>query len=372
MNTKLLAKELEFVTTGVIEKKTSIPILSNVLIDVKKRVCTLTGTDLEIAAVTAFPMPSEKAWKGTVPARSLLQVLKPLNGTEDTTLDWDGKACKLAIQSGTFESSLDGMSAESYPELPKIPEDGRIVFRAETLAAIFSAVKHAISSEESRFTLNGALLDLRGDTIKIVATDGHRLALASTPWKGDETTLRCLVQRSMLERVPGLRGATVEFAQDEHHNFYLARDGKSVRLLLERKLNGTFPDYERVIPKGDFKIHATVKRLQLLDLAKRMQHYADARIKAGRLTFRSTLGASSVTVSKCSDHGKGSGSIAAGIQEMGDLEIGISLQYLQDALRAFTSEDVEILAKDPESAMQINGSAGDGVTMQEIIMPVRI
>lgn len=369
MNIPTFKRELEFVT-GCMGTKSTIPIMSNVMIDVKKRICTLTGTDLEVAAVSAFSMPSEKAWKGTVPARPLLKILKSLKGVDEAPFTWD-KDFKLSIKAGSFESSLDGMSTDSFPELPPAPDE-RISFPLPSLAAMFAAVKHAISSEESRFTLNAGLLDLSKSGLRVVATDGYRLALASMPWPGADVTLRCLFHKATLVHFANLRGGTVDFAQNTDRHYFFAKDGKVARLLMERKLTGSFPDYERVIPK-EFKIHVTVKREALLHAIKQVKPYADERSLAGRFLFESTLAKSGITVNaETSDRGKGSASLAAGFQDLCRLEIGLSLDYMEQALTAFKSDDVEILANDPNSQIMIKGTIAEGISMQEVLMPLRI
>src|SRR5215211_5547770 len=168
-----LVRELSL-SQGVVEKKTTIPILSNVLFETDGDRLVLTATDLELGIRCSCPAKISKQGAGTIPARRLLDYVRLLPDFDIQVKFGDNQWASLVC--GRSRTRIAGMSRESFPELPAMPEP-----LAEIPAGLFSSMIaktiFAISSEESRFTLNGALLILRGDGLTMVATDGHRLSM---------------------------------------------------------------------------------------------------------------------------------------------------------------------------------------------------
>src|SRR5271165_802781 len=171
-----LVRELNL-SQGVVEKKTTIPILSNVLIEAEGSRIVLTATDLELGIRCSCPARVKKSGAGTVPARRLLDYVRLLpDGDVQVKIQENHWA---SLTSGRSKTRIAGMSRESFPELPKMP-----AVLAEMPLSILSSMigktVFAISSEESRFTLNGALLVLKKGGLVMVATDGHRLAMVES------------------------------------------------------------------------------------------------------------------------------------------------------------------------------------------------
>src|SRR5437764_1066138 len=167
-----LVRELGL-SQGVVEKKTTIPILSNVLLEVSGDRLYLTATDLELGLRTSCPAKVKKEGSGTIPARKLLDYVRLLPDAEITVKFGENHWASLAC--GRSRTKIAGMSRESFPELPPMPEPVAEL-QGKQLSAMISRTLFAISMEESRFTLNGALMLLGADSITMVATDGHRLA----------------------------------------------------------------------------------------------------------------------------------------------------------------------------------------------------
>ena len=168
-----LVRELNL-SQGVVEKKTTIPILSNVLLEASGDRLNLTATDLELGIRCSCPASVKKPGAGTIPARKLLDYVRLL---PDANLDvklqenhWASLVC------GRSRTRIAGMSRESFPELPVMPDEIAQI-PASVLAAMISKTIFAISAEESRFTLNGSLLLLKSNGITMVSTDGHRLSM---------------------------------------------------------------------------------------------------------------------------------------------------------------------------------------------------
>ncbi len=276
-----LVRELSL-SQGVVEKKTTIPILSNVLLEASGDRLTLTATDLELGVRCSCAARVKKEGAGTVPARKLLEYVRllPEGDVQMKFLEnhW------VSITCGRSKTRIAGMSRDSFPELPRMP-DPIAEIPVKALASLIARTSFAISMEESRFTLSGALLILRPDSMTMVATDGHRLAYVQTP--GDNTGVgqqfRALVpKKAMGELVKLAEDAQPEakaaFAGDENHLFFKVGE----RLLITRKLTGNFPDYERVLPKD----HTLVVRLQKEEIRaaiERVAQFADERSRAIRV-----------------------------------------------------------------------------------------
>jgi DNA polymerase-3 subunit beta len=365
MNLKTFLNEVDFAASAV-DRKSTIPILNNVLLDQNKGVMTITGTDLEVAAVTAF-MGDKNKIETTVPSKRLKQVLAGMNGAESFDLDVQ-KPFTATLTAGSFSARIPGMSRESYPELPKLPDMQEL--QMAPLMTALRATSHAISDEESRFTLNGSLfmIDTKGNILS-VATDGHRLSLARY---GDmeNHSVRCLIPKALLRLLPKLGEApTAQLGVGPDHIFFLASfKDRAYRLLLGRKLTGNFPDYERVLPK-DQPIKVRVNRAALLAACQRIEMFADERSKAGRFLFKGDTVVVSATTIESGDAQE----IVKGCEMKAgtNLEIVLNLGYVQDALKSFVSETVEIGLRDNQSAADFRGEAGDGVTLQEAVMPMR-
>src|SRR5450432_295755 len=171
-----LVRELSL-SQGVVEKKTTIPILSNVLIEAAGDRVTLTATDLELGIRCSCPARVKKEGAGTIPARKLLDYVRLLPESDITFKFLENHWASITC--GRSKTKIAGMSRESFPELPEMPEQIAEI-PIGVLGAMIAKTVFAISSEESRFTLNGALLVLRKGGIVMVATDGHRLAMVES------------------------------------------------------------------------------------------------------------------------------------------------------------------------------------------------
>src|SRR5271169_3973436 len=243
-----LLKELT-ATQGVVERKTTIPILSNFLFEASADKLSITATDLDLSLRTACPAQTKKEGSCTIPARKLYDYVKLLPEGDI--------AIKLLenhwvnIRSGRSNTKMVGMARSNFPSLPAFPTAGVVKIPAPTLRAMIGRTIFAISSEESRYTLNGGLMVLKPESITMVATDGHRLAHIEKSGEsfdvtGENKTL--VPKKAMSELYSLLQNSDVEqieFAKDDSTLFF--RIGE--RLLTSRQLTGQFPNYEAVLPR---------------------------------------------------------------------------------------------------------------------------
>jgi DNA polymerase III subunit beta len=363
-----LVRELSL-SQGVVEKKTTIPILSNVLLEAAGDRVTLTATDLELGIRCSCPARIKKEGAGTVPARKLLDFVRLLPEGDVNMKFLENHWA--SITAGRSRTRIAGMSRESFPELPEMPE--RIAeIPIKTLASMISRTAFAISMEESRFTLNGALLLMRPEGLTMVATDGHRLAFvqAASEQSGTvEQQFRALVPKKAMAELTkladeaGPEGKAI-FAGDDNHLFFQVGE----RLLITRKLTGNFPDYERVLPK-DHSLSAKLQKDEIRSAIERVAQFADERSRAIRVQFSN----GEVRVFSSSVETGESEESVTSEYEGPDLEIGFNAQYLLDFLRAIPQGSVSFELKDQKSAGEMR-PAGEGISDQYryVVMPMRI
>jgi DNA polymerase-3 subunit beta len=365
-----LVRELSL-SQGVVEKKTTIPILSNLLLEARGDRLYITATDLELGLRTSCAARVKKEGSGTIPARKLLDYVRLLPDADITVKfaenNWANFTC------GRSRTRIAGMSRESFPELPAMPETIAEI-PVKQLSAMIARTMFAISMEESRFTLNGALLLLADKTMTMVATDGHRLAYVQRPSdaaNGAGVAFRALVPRKAMAEITKLSDdaavdAKVKFGGDDNHLFFEF----GPRLLITRKLTGNFPDYERVLPQDNTHI-ATLLKDEIKGAIERVAQFADERSRAIRVQF--TAGEVKV-FSSALETGESEESVPS--QYSGpDLEIGFNAQYLLDFLRAVPQTQVSFGLKDQKSAGELQPAAAESVENEQyryVVMPMRI
>jgi DNA polymerase-3 subunit beta len=361
-----LVRELGL-TQGVVERKTTIPILSNILVETDKDYVWLTATDLELGIRCACPARVKKEGAGTIPARRLLDYVRLLPDSDVQVKLGDNQWASLVC--GRSRTRIAGMSRESFPELPEMPEVLAEI-PLSTLSEMISSTIFAISAEESRFTLNGALLILKPEGIVMVATDGHRLAMAerAVPLPELAAPFRALLPKKAMSEILKLASddATklIEFSGNENHLFF--RIDK--RLLLSRKLTGNFPDFERVLPK-DHPYHVILQRDELKAAIERVAQFSDERSHSVRVEV---VPGELKIHSSTPDTGESEETIP--VEYSGpDLQIGFNAVYLLDFLRTAGQDEVEFHFKDLNSAGELRPhGAPEGSINRYVVMPMRI
>ena len=365
-----LVRELNL-SQGVVEKKTTIPILSNVLLEAFADRITLTATDLELGIRCSCPAKVKKQGSGTIPAKRLLDYVRLLPDADvDIKIQenhWASLVC------GRSRTRIAGISRDSFPELPEMPEELAQI-PVSVLASMVSKTIFSISAEESRFTLNGGLLLLKSTGLVMVATDGHRLAMveADFPLPSISTTYRALLPRKAMAEILKLGSdsgtdAMLHFSGDENHLFFKLGD----RLLLSRRLTGNFPDYERVLPK-DHPYFVSLDRDELRAAIERVSQFADERSRAIRVRFVS----GEVQIhSSLSETGESEDALPS--DYTGEtVQIGFNAGYMLDFLRAVGEKQVSFHFRDANSAGEMRPVAAEGAAVnyhyRYVIMPMRI
>ena len=361
-----LVRELNL-SQGVVEKKTTIPILSNVLVEADGDRIVLTATDLELGIRCSCPAKIKKAGGSTIPARRLLDYVRLLPEGEVQVKVQENQWASLV--SGRSRTRIAGMSRESFPELPQM---GAVLAEIPigVLATMISRTIFSISSEESRFTLNGALLILKKGGLTMVATDGHRLAMTETTAElpGVSGNYRALLPRKAMAELQKLAGeagadAVGKFSGDENHLFFELGD----RLLISRKLTGNFPDFERVLPKEQPN-NISLNRDEFRGAIERVAQFSDERSRAIRVQVSKDEVKVHSSVSETGESEESLGATYSGPT----VEIGFNAQYLLEFLRAVQTEEVQFLFKDAHSAGELRPGGDKADTYRYVIMPMRI
>ncbi len=354
-------------TQGVVERKTTIPILSNYLLEAAGDKLSLTATDLDLSLRTSCNAKVKKEGACTIPARKLYDYVKLLPDADITIRLLENHW--VSIRCGRSNTKMVGMARSNFPGLPVFPSAGVIKIPAAVLRSMIAKTGFAIASEESRYTLNGALMVLKPESITMVATDGHRLAhveRTGEKFEGVSGEMKTLIPKKAMDELKSLLDSdieTIDFAKDESTLFF--RVGP--RLLTSRQLTGQFPNYEAVLPK-DVSKSITLHGEELGAAIARVAQFADERSRAVRLRLEKgelKLSASSTETGESED----SIEIAYDGEPMA---IGFNAQYLIDFIKATGSGEVKLELKDAQSAGQLRPAEGEDYKYRYIVMPMRI
>ena len=364
-----LLKELT-ATQSVVERKTTIPILSNFLIEAEGDRLNITATDLDQAIRTSAEAKVKKAGSCTIPARKLYDYIKLLPDGDISIKLLDNHW--VQIRSGRSNTKMVGMARANYPVVPEFPTIAVTSFSTLALKTLIARTIFAISNEESRYTLNGALLVIKAESLAMVATDGHRLSYVEKPnetLEGISGEKRVLIPRKALQELQQLLNNTevekVEFADDEHMLFF--RVGH--RTLSTRKLSGQFPNFEAVMPRDNTKF-AVVRSSELSAAIQRVAQFADERSGAIRLR----LEGNELKISSSSTESGESEDTIDTPYSSDPIAVGFNSGYILDFLKALGNEgEVRLEFKDSQSAGQMRPEDPDAeYKYRYVLMPMRI
>ncbi|QMV20320.1 DNA polymerase III subunit beta [Granulicella sp. 5B5] len=362
---------------SVVERKTTIPILSNFLFEASVADdgsadgrLTITATDLDLSLRTSCAAKVKKAGACTIPARKLYDYIKLLPEGDISIKLQDNHW--VQIRAGRSNTKMVGMARANFPQVPEFPTVGSFKIAAPALRNMISKTIFAISNEESRYTLNGALLVLKAESMAMVATDGHRLAhieKLGENLSGISGEKKTLIPRKALAEIStllsGSDAETIEFADDDQ-TLYFKIGG---RVLTSRKLTGQFPNYEAVLPRDNTKF-VIVRSEDLMHSIQRVAQFADER--SGAIKLR--LEQNELKISAQSTDAGESEDIIETPYSYDAIVVGFNSSYLIDYLRA-TGEtgEVRLEFKDAQSAGQMRPEDGaDDVKYRYILMPMRI
>jgi DNA polymerase III subunit beta len=365
-----LLRELQLFQ-GIVERKNTIPILANVLLEAAGEEVKFLATDLEVALRSKCAASVAKGGSLTLPAKKLFEIVKALPET-DVRIEEDKGGVKVAAD--RFDSRMQTLPREDFPTLPDANGKVVVTLARDVVKQMVSKTQFAITGEDTRYFLNGALFVLRPDSMSLVSTDGHRLALVTVPRdkadkgkkaSGDGEDRVILPRKTLLElgRLLSEGEGDIQFERGENHLFF----DVGGRLLISRMIDGQFPAFERVIPKSNDK-KVEFDRDRLTSAVRRVALLSNERSRAVKFQID-----------------KGKVEIASSSPEFGEAKevlivdynaapvtICFNAQYVIDFLGAVETDGVALEFKDEMSQAVMSPIGADGYSYTYVIMPMRI
>jgi DNA polymerase-3 subunit beta len=359
---------------GIVEKKSTMPILSHVLLEARKPgELVVSATDLDISVSGTYAKDVDVAKDGglCVSARHLFDIVKAL--PEPTVTLKRQQNNYLEVRSGAAEFRIVGLPAEDFPQLPKFDKVPFVPLDPAVLLGLVERTAFAVSSDETRYNLNGVFFEPSGGVLRLVATDGHRLSLAEAPVDGDFRLKKgVILPKKGIYELRKLLGEAVEGGEEAPRGeLGFAENSAIFRrpgvVLVMRLIEGTFPDYRQVIPKGGEKV-VVAGRERLLQTLRRMSLLSSEKSHAVKLD----LAAGNLRVAAQNpDLGEAKEDLP--VQYAGDpLKIGFNARYLLDVLQVLDVADVRLELADDLSPGVIRPDGEEAARFTAVIMPMRI
>jgi DNA polymerase III subunit beta len=362
-----LLRELQLFQ-GIVERKNTIPILANVLLEANGAEMKMLATDLEVGLRSKCTATVSKGGSLTLPAKKLYEIVKALPET-DVRIEEDKGGVKVAAD--RFDSRMQTLPREDFPTLPEATGSYSVTLPRDVLRQMVSKTQFAITGEDTRYFLNGALFIQRPESMSLVSTDGHRLALiavsrdrSTSKIKAEED--RVILPRKTLLELGRLLSETegdIQYERGENHLFFQVGE----RLLISRMIDGQFPAFERVIPKGNDK-RVEFDRDRLTSAVRRVALLSNERSRAVKFQID-----------------KGKVEIASSSPEFGEAKeilmvdyaaapvtICFNAQYVLDFLGVVETDTVSLEFKDEMSQAVLKPIGADGYDYTYVIMPMRI
>jgi DNA polymerase III subunit beta len=360
-----LLRELQLFQ-GIVERKNTIPILANVLMDASDGEVRFLATDLEVGLRSKCVATVSKPGSLTLPAKKLYEIVKALPDT-DIRIAQDKSGVKVAAD--RFDSRMQTLPREDFPSLPQSAGAATALIPSAAMKEMVGKTQFAITGEDTRFFLNGAQFVLRADSMSLVATDGHRLALVTVKRAGKEKNgeeNKAILPKKTLGELGRLLSegdGDITYERGENHMFFEVGG----RTLISRMIDGQFPAYERVIPKGNDK-HIEFERDRLTNAVKRVALLANERSRS--VKFQIDKGKVDVT-SSSPELGEAHETLPVEYSGAA-MQICFNAQYVLDFLSAVTTDIVALELKDEVSQAVMMPVGAEGYDYTYVIMPMRV
>lgn len=358
-----LLKPLQLVA-GVVERRQTLPVLSNVLLVVQGQQLSLTGTDLEVELVGRVQL-EEPAEPGeiTVPARKLMDICKSL--PSDVLIDIKLDEQKLLVKAGRSRFTLSTLPANDFPNVEEGPGSLSCNLEQSKLRRLIERTSFAMAQQDVRYYLNGMLLEVSTDTLRAVATDGHRLALCAMQAAiGQAERHQVIVPRKGILELARLLTdpeGMVSIVLGQHH--IRATTGEFT--FTSKLVDGKFPDYERVLPKGGDKL-VIGDRQALREAFSRTAILSNEKYRGIRLQL-----ANGQLKIQANNPEQEEAEEEISVDYSGaSLEIGFNVSYLLDVLGVMTTEQVRLILSDSNSSALLQEAGNDDSSY--VVMPMRL
>lgn len=348
---------------GAVERRQTLPILGNVLLKSIGGDLSLTATDLEIEMVARISADSSDDFQTTIPARKLLDICKAL--PESAVIKFNIEDSRVSLTSARSRFSLAALPAKDFPGLEEIEAQQTFSIPQNVFKSLFDKTSFAMAQQDVRYYLNGILMEISSDNIKLVATDGHRLALSETSLDtgvADEKQI-IIPRKAVLElsRLLDSDDSQVKCVLSQNH----LRVETDALVFTTKLIDGKFPDYQRVIPVDGNKT-MEVDRETLKNSMSRIAILSNEKYRGIRLTL--TAGNLSIQANN-PDQEEAEEELQIDYNES-DVEIGFNVTYLIDVLNVIDSEKVQVKLKDSNSSAIISDSEDDSSLY--VVMPMRL
>jgi DNA polymerase III subunit beta len=348
-----------------VPSKTTLPVLANILVEASKDGLKVSGTDLDISVSTTIPASVDQEGATTLPARKLVEIVKELpNAAIRMTSSGEQRA---TIECGKSKFKLLGLSRDEFPAFPTVKFEGGWKVAAKDLQKLIGHVAFAASTEESRPILNGVLWELRSDRMRMVATNGHRLARMDVPTTGQGGgQADLIIPPKALEQIRRLFGGDeeIEIGKSDNHLGFRS----TTTQIYTRLIEGPYPNYEQVIPRENDK-SLTADKAALAAALRRMSIVASDQTHRIRMAF--TNGACKLSV-QTPDLGEAQEELSVAYE--GDsLEIGFNAAYMLEILKYMPTDEVRMTFKAPERAATCEPVGWDDpASFMTLVMPLRL
>lgn len=348
-----------------IPAKTTLPVLANILVETTEKGIRLSGTDLDIAVSTEVAADVESTGAITIPAKKLSEIARELPPSP-VKIAAAGEQ-RIILDCGRSHFKILGLPREEFPSFPVVRFNESWRIRSGDLQKLISHTSFAVSTEESRPILNGVLWELKPESMRMVATNGHRLAKMEVPIKSiGAPAADLIIPPKALEQIRRLFPADeeLEIARGDNHLGFRS----PFTSVFTRLIEGPYPNYDQVIPKDNDRV-AVADKIALTSALKRMSVIASDQTHRIRLSFNSGMLRFSV---QTPDLGEATDELA--IRYTGDqLDIGFNASYLLEILRYIPTEEVKLTFKAPERAATVEPEGwNDPATYLCLVMPLRL
>jgi DNA polymerase-3 subunit beta len=349
---------------NAVPSKTTLPVLSNILVEAVKDGIRLSGTDLDIAVSTVVPAEVDAEGAVTLPARKLVEIVRELPSAAIRIAAAGEQRVTLECARSRFK--LLGIPRDEFPTFPAVKFEGGWTIASGDLQKLIGHVAFAASTEESRPILNGVLWELRKDQMRMVATNGHRLARMDVAVSAGAESGDFIVPPKALDQIRRLFGAAdeIEIARSENHLGF--RCGQTY--VYTRLIEGPYPNYEQVIPRDNDRV-AVLDKQAFTSTLRRVGVVASDQTHRVRLAFGG--GTVKFTVST-PDLGDAHDEMAASYDGE-PLEIGFNANYLLEILKYIPTDEVRVTMKAPERAATLEPAGWDDpASYLCLVMPLRL
>jgi len=365
INREALLRPLQQVA-GVVERRQTLPILSNVLLSVEGSKLSMTGTDLEVEMVGHLQASVDLEGEITVPARKFVDICREL--PDQAEIDITLKEDRLEIRSGRFRSNLSTLPASDFPAVDTTEVESQVELHSSALKQLLDLTGFAMAQQDVRYYLNGMYLELKEGRLRFVATDGHRLALCTAPGQVVADDKSVIVPRKgILELSRLLDGdGSVTLSVGSNH----IRAATDQFTFTSKLVDGKFPEYERVLPRSPDK-SVTGDRSELRQAFTRTAILSNEKYRGVRLSL--TPGSLEITANNPEQE---QAEESVPVDYAGDaLEVGFNVSYLLDVMGVLTGSTVRMSLSDSASSALIEEGESGGDADAEalyVVMPMRL